>query len=165
MSEISMRVIFGKRFRSLRMNGETQSQFAERFGLTRSTVAAYEAGRAIPPIVTLSRICRLCRCSMDWLIGLADAKAKAADVEVIQNPDAPAVQPEQVSIVDEFHEYRPLVLTLGGLPPEVCERVHYLSTCPEAVEIISRAVVLCPESIQTIINALYFPIHGERAID
>lgn len=83
--------------------------------------------------------------------------ARAID-EAIEDPTVPV-------IVDEFQAYRPLVLTLGGLPPEVCERVHYLSTCPEAVEIISRAVVLCPESIQTIINALYFPIHGERAND
>ena len=83
--------------------------------------------------------------------------ARAID-EAIENPDTPA-------IVDELHEYRPIVLTLGGLPPEVCDRVHYLSTCPEAAEIIARAVVLCPESIQTIINALYFPIHGGMAID
>lgn len=71
--------------------------------------------------------------------------------------------PEAATIVDELHEYMPLVLTLGGLPPEVCDRVHYLSTCPEAMEIIARALVLCPESIQTIINALYFPIHGTWA--
>lgn len=71
-----------------------------------------------------------------------------------------AVDPTTAVIVDENHEYLPLVLTMSGLPPEVCDRVHYLSTCPEAVDIIARAVVLCPESIQTIINALYFPIHG-----
>lgn len=86
----------------------------------------------------------------------ARAMKEAAVDEVIQNPDAPV-------IVDELHEYRPdevVTVELGGLPPEVCDRVHYLSTCPEAAEIIARAVVLCPESIQTIINALYFPIHG-----
>ena len=71
-----------------------------------------------------------------------------------------AVDPTTAVIVDELHEYLPLVLTMSGLPPEVCDMVHYLSTCPEAAEIIARAVVLCPESIQTIINALYFPIHG-----
>lgn len=71
-----------------------------------------------------------------------------------------AVDPMTPVIVDEIHEYLPLVLTMSGLPPEVCDMVHYLSTCPEAVDIIARAVVLCPESIQTIIRALYFPIHG-----
>lgn len=83
--------------------------------------------------------------------------ARAID-EAIEDPTTPA-------IVDEFQAYRPLVLTLGGLPPEVCDRVHFLSTDPQAMEIIARAVVLCPESIQTIINALYFPIHGKWASD
>lgn len=76
-----------------------------------------------------------------------------------------AVDPITPVIVDEYHKYRPLVLTMSGLPPEVCDRVHYLSTCPEAVDIIARAVILCPESIQTIINALYFPINGKMVID
>ncbi len=88
---------------------------------------------------------------------------KAADIEVIQNPDAPAVQPEQVSIMDELHEYRPGPLErveVGGLPKQICERIHALSKYPVAVEIIGKAVVLCPEAIGSVVNSLYFPLFG-----
>lgn len=72
MSEIITRETFARRFRCLRMDGETQSQFADRIGLTQPTIALYESGKRSPDIETLARICRVCRCSADWLIGLAD---------------------------------------------------------------------------------------------
>ena len=85
--------------------------------------------------------------------------ARAID-EAIENPDTPA-------IVDEFHEYRPKPLEgfeFLGLPDKISERIHALSKYPEAVEIIGKAVVLCPESIGSVVNALYFPIFGTKQI-
>ena len=72
MSKTSVRETFAKRFRSLRQEGETQTQFAERISLSRSTIALYESGQLSPDIETLARICRVCQCSADWLIGLAN---------------------------------------------------------------------------------------------
>lgn len=93
----------------------------------------------------------------------ARAMEEAAVDEVIQNPDAP----EQI-IMDELHEYRPRPLEsleFLGLPKQICERIHALSKYPAAVEIIGKAVVLCPESIGSLVNTLYFPLFGFEEID
>lgn len=79
MSETITRETFAKRFRSLRLEGETQIQFAERISLTQPTIALYESGRRTPDIETLARICRVCQCSADWLIGLSDVNALSGE--------------------------------------------------------------------------------------
>lgn len=91
----------------------------------------------------------------------ARAMEETAVDEVIQNPDAPV-------IVDELHEYQPKPLErlkCLGLPKQICERIHALSQYPDAVEIIGKAVVLCPESIGSLVNTLYFPLFGVKEID
>lgn len=70
----SERDVFARRFKSLRLAGETQRSFAQRIGLTQPTVALYESGKRTPDIETLGRICRVCGCSADWLVGISDIK-------------------------------------------------------------------------------------------
>lgn len=71
MNSRDTRSKFATRFRSLRGKDETQADFAKRINLTRPTVAMYESGKRTPDIETLARICTVCSCSADWLIGLA----------------------------------------------------------------------------------------------
>ena len=99
----------------------------------------------------------------------AAARRKAAQELVeatpITDPDAP--EPEQIGIMDEIHEMRPSPfdsVEVGGLPDMICERIHALSRVPAAMEIIMKAVTICPESIGTIVDALYFPLFGRKNI-
>ena len=97
--------------------------------------------------------------------GTTGATALEDDL-VIQNPDAPA-EPEQIGITDEIHEMRPKPLDtfeVSGLSDMTCDRIHALSRVPAAIEIITKAVAICPESIGTIVNALYFPLCGKKMI-
>lgn len=63
-------VDFGNRIKNLRQkNALTQMQLAERLGLTKSVVSAYENGVRMPSYATLLAISRIFRVSTDYLLG------------------------------------------------------------------------------------------------
>lgn len=63
-------VDFGNRIKNLRQkNALTQQQLAERLGLTKSVVSAYENGIRMPSYETLLAISRIFRVSTDYLLG------------------------------------------------------------------------------------------------
>lgn len=51
---------------------ESISEFAEFLGLSRQTVGFYLTGNRLPDAKVLSIICKRCRVSADWLLGLTD---------------------------------------------------------------------------------------------
>lgn len=72
--------VFAERFAKLR--GEmTQGEFAEFLGISRPTVGFYENGTRIPDALVLRQIAERCDVSVDWLIGLSDAKSAQLDVQ------------------------------------------------------------------------------------
>ncbi|MCR5669409.1 MAG: helix-turn-helix domain-containing protein [Butyrivibrio sp.] len=61
---------FGNRLKKLRRkNNMSQSQLAERLGLTKSVVSAYENGIRMPSYEALIKIARVYRVSTDYLLG------------------------------------------------------------------------------------------------
>lgn len=57
-----------KRIKELRCSmGLTQQQFADRLGLKRQTIAAYEVGNTEPSNATLLSICREYKVNENWL--------------------------------------------------------------------------------------------------
>lgn len=48
--------------------GQTQTEFAENVGITRSNVGSYEEGRALPPLVTLVKICEYYGLTVDKML-------------------------------------------------------------------------------------------------
>lgn len=64
-------VDFGTRLRKLRVNkGLTQAQLAERLGLTKSVISAYERDVRLPTYDTLISITRIFNVTSDYLLGI-----------------------------------------------------------------------------------------------
>ena len=63
--------IFSDRLKELR-GAESQASFATSIALNRVQYAKYEGGQNSPSVEVLERICRVHKCSADWLLGLKD---------------------------------------------------------------------------------------------
>lgn len=64
-------VDFGNRVKTLRKkNNYTQSQLAERLGVTKSVISAYETGLRMPSYDILISLARVFKVSTDFLLGL-----------------------------------------------------------------------------------------------
>lgn len=59
---------FFKNFREL-MNGMNSTEFAEKYGLNKSTVYNYCTGKRFPNAAALYNIAEKCGVTVDWLIG------------------------------------------------------------------------------------------------
>lgn len=64
-------VDFGNRVKTLRKkNNYTQSQLAERLGVTKSVISAYETGLRMPSYDILISLARVFKVSTDFLLGV-----------------------------------------------------------------------------------------------
>ena len=64
-------VDFGNRVKTLRKkNNYTQSQLAERLGVTKSVISAYEIGLRMPSYDILISLARVFKVSTDFLLGV-----------------------------------------------------------------------------------------------
>lgn len=64
-------VDFGNVLKTLRLNeGFTQAQLAQRLGLTKSVISAYETGLRLPSYDVLIHIAKIFDVSTDYLLGL-----------------------------------------------------------------------------------------------
>ena len=55
-----------------RDHGDTQQALADRLHVSRYTVSSWEQGKTDPDHETLVQICRIYRCSADYLLGITD---------------------------------------------------------------------------------------------
>lgn len=64
-------VDFGNKLKTLRIrDGYTQAQLAERLGLTKSVISAYETGLRMPSYDVLITVARIFKVTTDYLLGL-----------------------------------------------------------------------------------------------
>ena len=64
-------VDFGNNLKTLRLNaGWTQSQLAQKLGITKSVISAYETGIRLPSYDILIHIAKIFKVSTDYLLGL-----------------------------------------------------------------------------------------------
>ena len=64
-------VDFGNKIKTLRQkNKYTQAQLAERLGVTKSVISAYESGLRMPSYDILISLARIFKVSTDYLLGL-----------------------------------------------------------------------------------------------
>lgn len=80
-----MRSIFqiAKKIRSARREGGfSQQDLAEKIGISDKTISAYESGRAVPPLPTLSELAKITNKSINYFLESKNTKSK--DEEVIK---------------------------------------------------------------------------------
>lgn len=64
-------VDFGNNLKTLRIkNGMTQAQLAQKLGLTKSVISAYETGLRLPSYDILINVARIYNVSTDYLLGV-----------------------------------------------------------------------------------------------
>lgn len=64
---------FGDKLRALRTEkGLTQQQLADKIGLVKASISAYEQGIKYPSIEILIKLCNQFNISADYLLGLSD---------------------------------------------------------------------------------------------
>lgn len=64
---------FGEKIRALRTEkGLTQTQLADKVGLVKGSISAYEQGKKYPSVEVLIKLCSVFDVSSDYLIGLSD---------------------------------------------------------------------------------------------
>ena len=65
---------FGEKLRELRLeNGLTQQQLANKIGLVKGSISAYEQSTKYPSIEVLIKLCTFFNVSADYLLGLSDS--------------------------------------------------------------------------------------------
>ena len=68
-------VDFGNNLKTLRLqNGLTQAQVAQKLGVTKSVISAYETGLRLPSYDILINISKIFRVSTDYLLGLENTR-------------------------------------------------------------------------------------------
>ena len=75
-----MQIIFDEvisRVKSV-MNGDSVYAFAKKLGISQQTADCYINGKRKPSIDFLYRICIVCNCSSDWLLGLTPEPSQTA---------------------------------------------------------------------------------------
>ena len=88
-----------ERLRNLRVQSNmTQSQLAERFGVTTSAVSSYESGTRMPTYDTLVKYSRIFHVTSDYILGL-DSNA-SLDVSDLSSDEMAAV----VDIITVFRK-------------------------------------------------------------
>ena len=72
------------------MNGDSVYAFAKKLGISQQTADCYINGKRKPSLEFIYRICSVCGCSSDWLLGLPERGGSAA-VDAPNNSGAIAV--------------------------------------------------------------------------
>ena len=54
------------------MQGDSVYAFAKKLGISQQTVDCYINGSRKPSLDFIYRVCSVCKCSADWLMGLTD---------------------------------------------------------------------------------------------
>ena len=80
--------IFSSRLKEAR-NGLTQTQAAEKVGLSQQGWARYELGKVMPGAEAIHQICSSFGVSADWLLGLSELKSTAVDFSAQPTVNAP----------------------------------------------------------------------------
>ena len=61
----------------------TQKQFAERLGVSRSTICLYEAGTSMPDAEFMHNLAQIAPFNAEYLLGLSDVKTHQMDIRAI----------------------------------------------------------------------------------
>lgn len=124
--------MLSKKLRQLRKEHKmTQTELAEKFGVSQQALAKWEAGRALPETETISRIAGFFSVTTDYLLGLSDSFAPlgtASKVKIIGTVkagfNALAIEEDLGSAlaeVEDAEEYRYFIVKGDSMDPYIRE--------------------------------------------
>lgn len=94
--------MFRLRLKELRESvGLSQYAFAEKFGISQSTVGNWEAGRREPNSATMQRIADFFGVTVDYLLGRDEPKKEKPPV--ITEKDEKDIQKRIINVLDDLH--------------------------------------------------------------
>lgn len=103
----------GSKIKELRISQKmTQSEFAERLGVTKSSISSYENGSRLPSYDILIKISRIFKVSTDYLLGCADDKFQTVNVSGL-------TEKQIVSIKSSIDTYRAFNAIRDQVPQNV----------------------------------------------
>ena len=86
-------VDFGQRLRTLRLQEAlTQQQLAERLGLTKSVISAYETDLRLPSYDVLLKLSRIFKVSTDYLLGVSARTDSTLDLSGLTDAQKSALR-------------------------------------------------------------------------
>lgn len=86
-------VDFGPRLRALRLREAlTQQQLADRLGLTKSVISAYETDLRLPSYDVLLKLSRIFKVSTDYLLGASLRTDSTLDLSGLTEPQKAALR-------------------------------------------------------------------------
>jgi transcriptional regulator with XRE-family HTH domain len=102
----AQRVAFGRRLKDARERSLlTQDQIADRFGINKATVSAWETGRGLPDALRLARLAVMYQTTTDALVSdtgpSAEAIAFAAQYEAMPEPQKSAFKAMWSALVQQ----------------------------------------------------------------
>ena len=125
-------------------SGLSQTELAEKLGLSRQTISKWETGTVIPAAANLSALAKLYSVSLDWLVnGVAFAQPQTKDETVSQKEESTQTNKPKRSI----NGWRIAALVLAALlfAVVIFGIVRYLRTA-EAASVTHVEQVENPES-------------------
>ena len=103
----------GSKIKELRVSQKmTQNEFAERLGVTKSSISSYENGSRLPSYDILIKISRIFKVSTDYLLGCIDNKSQTVNVSGL-------TEKQIVSIRSSIDAYRAFNAIREQVPQDV----------------------------------------------
>ena len=104
-------VDIGSKIKELRTDQKmTQTEFAQRLGVTKSSISSYENGSRLPSYDILIKMARIFKVSTDLLLGQADDKNITLDVTGLTKEQIAFLK----SAVEHYRMYNVLLTNLPG---------------------------------------------------
>lgn len=108
-------VDIGDRIKNLRMERKmTQAEFAERLGVTKSSVSSYENGSRLPSYDVLLKMARIFKVSTDVLLGHGDKNHAALDITGLTGEQVIALK----DLIEDYRKVNVFSTLLDSLPLE-----------------------------------------------
>jgi transcriptional regulator with XRE-family HTH domain len=123
-----MNVNVGKKIKELRLaKNMTQAEFAQRIGMTASTVSSYEVSERQPSYDVLIKIAKLFNVTTDFLLGYTNA-------DMMNVTGLLTAQRENIQkIVETYQKFNEICITMLDLKSDA-DLVHLDSTSFEGVK-------------------------------
>ena len=127
--------VFKKRFEELFEESEvSQTEFANKLGLSRQTVGFYLNGDRIPDAEGILSLAKSCGVSSDWLLGLSDSRSFDKNIQIAVKTTGLSQTATEALVKLKEGEYAPILSALFESPhfEKMIERIYAALWCKKS---------------------------------